>query len=86
MITRLLPKREVKTANGKVNFKRPKVQRLITPRRLQRKRVIKAIKKDRREYVTKQKQAYDETLKAFKKTKKNDLKLRKKHKAAAAKK
>ena len=41
MITKLLPKREVKTKNGKTYFKRPKVQRLITPRRIHRKLVIK---------------------------------------------
>lgn len=83
MITRLLPKREVKTKNGKNYFKRPKVQRLITPKRLQRKKVIKAIKKERREFVGQQKQAYDDTLKAFKKTKKNDKKQRRKTKVAA---
>jgi small subunit ribosomal protein S6e len=86
MITRLLPKREVKTKNGKTYHKRPKVQRLITPQRLQRKKVIKAIKKERREYATKQKQAYDETLKNFKRNKKNEKKQRRKHKAAAAEK
>lgn len=83
MITRLLPKREVKTKNGKNYFKRPKVQRLITPKRLQRKKVIKAIKKERREFVGQQKQEYDDTLKAFKKTKKNDKKQRRKTKVAA---
>ena len=86
MITRLLPKREVKTKNGKTYFKRPKVQRLITPKRLQRKRVIKAIKKERREYAGKQKQVYDDTLKAFKRTKKTEKKQKRKLKAAAQKK
>jgi len=41
MITKFAAKREVKTANGKVYVKRPKIQRLITPTRLRRKRVIK---------------------------------------------
>ena len=41
MITKFAAKREVKTANGKVYTKRPKIQRLITPVRLRRKRVIK---------------------------------------------
>jgi hypothetical protein len=41
MITKFAGKREVKTANGKVYQKRPKIQRLITPVRLRRKRVIK---------------------------------------------
>jgi hypothetical protein len=43
MITKFAGKREVKTANGKVYLKRPKIQRLITPVRLRRKRVIKVI-------------------------------------------
>jgi small subunit ribosomal protein S6e len=41
MITKFAAKREVKTANGKVYTKRPKIQRLITPQRLRRKRFIK---------------------------------------------
>ena len=86
MITKLLPKREVKTKNGKTYFKRPKVQRLITPKRLQRKKVVKAIKKERREFAGKQKQAYDDTLKNFRKTKKTEKKQRRKQKAAAIKK
>eukprot|EP00479_Gromia_sphaerica_P005185 TRINITY_DN16204_c0_g1_i1.p1 TRINITY_DN16204_c0_g1~~TRINITY_DN16204_c0_g1_i1.p1 ORF type:complete len:115 (+),score=19.85 TRINITY_DN16204_c0_g1_i1:369-713(+) len=36
-------------ANGKVYSKAPKIQRLITPQRLQRKRKIKAIKRKRHE-------------------------------------
>ena len=43
MITKFAAKREVKTANQKVYTKRPKIQRLITPVRLRRKRVIKVI-------------------------------------------
>ena len=84
MITKLLPKREVKTKNGKTYFKRPKVQRLITPKRLQRKKVIKAIKKERREVAGKQKQSYEDTLKNFRKTKKTEKKQRRKQKATAA--
>lgn len=41
MITKFAAKRTVKTANGKEYVKRPKIQRLITPIRLRRKRVIK---------------------------------------------
>lgn len=85
MITRLLPKREVKTKNGKTYFKRPKVQRLITPKRIQRKRVIKAIKKERRDYVGVQKQAYEDTLKAFKKTKKTEKRTKQRSKVKAPK-
>ena len=43
MITKFAAKREVKTANGKVYVKRPKIQRLITPIRLRRKKVIKVL-------------------------------------------
>ena len=48
MITKFAAKREVKTANGKVHTKRPKIQRLITPQRLRRKKIIKQIKDERR--------------------------------------
>lgn len=41
MITKFAGKREVKTANGKVFTKRPKIQRLITPQRLRRRRFIR---------------------------------------------
>lgn len=44
MITKFAGKREVKSSkSGKVWIKRPKIQRLITPTRLRRKRVIKVI-------------------------------------------
>jgi len=56
MITRLLPKRQHKEKNGKKFFKRPKVQRLITPRRLARKKAIKDIKEERRTYAKTQKE------------------------------
>ena len=47
MITKFAGKREVKNANGKVYVKRPKIQRLITPQRLRRRRFIKKIKQER---------------------------------------
>ena len=63
MITKFAPKRAVETKNGKKYEKRAKVQRLITPDRLRRKRVIKALKKARREQTEKEKKAYHELLK-----------------------
>ena len=58
MVTKFAPRREVTTANGKTYVKRPKIQRLITPERLRRKRVIKKIKVERRLYAEEQKKAY----------------------------
>ena len=49
MITKFAPKRTVKTKNGKEYVKAAKIQRLITPDRLRRKRLLKAIQKQRRE-------------------------------------
>ena len=92
MITKLLPKREVKTKNGKTYFKRPKVQRLITPRRITRKLVIKVkyllsqkIKEDRRNYAKTQKEAYEKTLEQFRKNKKQEKKNKRKTKSAQKK-
>lgn len=62
MITKFAPKREVETKNKKKYIKRPKVQRLITPDRLRRKRVIKAIQKERREASTKAKEDYKKLI------------------------
>jgi small subunit ribosomal protein S6e len=63
MITKFAPKREVTTKSGKTYVKRPKIQRLITPDRLRRKRVLKAIKEERRTYTENAKAAYVDTLK-----------------------
>ena len=46
MITKFAPKRSVKTKNGKEYVKRPKIQRLITPDRLRRKRLLKRFHED----------------------------------------
>lgn len=70
MITRFANKREVKTKNGKVYVKRPKIQRLITPLRLRRKRVIKRAKEESVKYTTEQKKAYEDSYKRSKKGKK----------------
>jgi len=66
MVTKFAPRREVTTANGKTYVKRPKIQRLITPERLRRKRVIKKIKLERRKYAEEQKKNYLDTLKHLK--------------------
>ena len=67
MVTKFAPKREVTTKSGKVYVKRPKVQRLITPDRLRRKRVIKKIKEERRKFTDDQKKNYLDTLKKLRK-------------------
>ena len=64
MITKFAPKREVTTKAGKKYVKKAKIQRLVTPDRLRRKRVVKAIKKERREFAAKQKEEYKKLLKA----------------------
>lgn len=66
MITKFANKREVKTVNGKTYTKRPKVQRLITPLRLRRKRVLKRIKEESVKYTAEQKKSYEETYKKLK--------------------
>jgi len=81
MITKFAPKRTVKTKNGKEYVKSAKVQRLITPDRLRRKRLLKKFHKERREKAEKDKQAYLDLLKKtfdkkgkVKKAKKSDKK------------
>lgn len=74
MITKFVNKREVKTAKGKTYTKRPKVQRLITPLRLRRKRLIKKAKKDAVEATAQQKKSYEDTFKRLKHAKKNKAK------------
>ena len=64
MITKFATKREVTTKAGKKYVKKAKIQRLVTPDRLRRKRVVKAIKKERREFAAKQKEEYKKLLKA----------------------
>ena len=62
MITKFAPKRTVKTKNGKEYVKSAKVQRLITPDRLRRKRLLKKFHKDRQEKAEKDKKAYQDLL------------------------
>jgi small subunit ribosomal protein S6e len=70
MVTKFANKREVKTSSGKTFIKRPKVQRLITPIRLRRKRLFKKIKEESRKYTQEQKKAYEESLKRLRKASK----------------
>ena len=63
MITKFANKREVTTKNGKVYTKRPKIQRLITPLRLRRKRLLKKLKEDSIKYTAEQKKSYIESYK-----------------------
>ena len=86
LITQFAPKRTVKTKNGKEYVKRPKVQRLITPDRLRRKRLLKKFHEQRREKAKKDKEAYQELVKKLKgkkekKDKKDDKKDKKEKKA-----
>lgn len=72
MITKFANKREVETKNGKKYTKRPKIQRLITPLRLRRKRILRKTKKDNYQYTKEQKKIYNDTFKKLsKKTGKN---------------
>ena len=86
MITNFAPKREVKTKNGKTYIKRPKVQRLITPDRLRRKRLLKAFHKERREKAEKDKKAYQELVKKTFEKERKEAKEAKKEKKAPKKK
>ena len=63
MITKFAPKRTVKTKNGKEYVKSAKVQRLITPDRLRRKRLLKKFHKERQEKAEKDKKDYQDLLK-----------------------
>ena len=80
MITNFAPKREVKTKNGKTYVKRPKVQRLITPDRLRRKRLLKKFHKERREKAEKDKKNYEELKKKTFEKEKREAKEAKKDK------
>ena len=83
MITKFAPKRTVKTKNGKEYVKSAKVQRLITPDRLRRKRLLKKFHQERREKAEKDKKSYQELLKKIFERKKGDAKEEKKSKKAA---
>jgi small subunit ribosomal protein S6e len=63
MITKFANKRDVKTVNDKKYTKRPKIQRLITPLRLRRKRLLKKMKEESVKYTSEQKKSYEESYK-----------------------
>ena len=63
MITKFAPKRSVKTKNGKEYVKRPKIQRLITPDRLRRKRLLKKFHEERKVKAKKDEEAYRALIK-----------------------
>ena len=75
MITKFAGKREVTTKNGRTYTKRPKIQRLITPERLLRKRLVKKIKEDRVKITEENKKHYTAVVAELKK----DSKLQKKN-------
>ena len=80
MITKFAPKREVTTKNGKKYVKRAKVQRLITPDRLRRKRLLKKFHLDRRQKAEVDKKAYQELVKKTFAKEKKEAKEEKKDK------
>ena len=63
MITKFAPKRTVKTKNGKEYVKSAKVQRLITPDRLRRKRLLKKFHEERKAKALKDREAYKALIK-----------------------
>jgi len=81
MITKFANKREVKTVNGKVYQKRPKVQRLITPLRLRRKRVARKLKEESVKYTSEQKKSYEDSYKRLRKNQNKGKKVQNKVKA-----
>ena len=82
MITKFAPKRSVKTKNGKEYVKRPKIQRLITPDRLRRKRLLKKFHLERREKAKKDKERYQELVKKTFEKEKKEKKEKKEEKKA----
>ena len=63
MITKFAPKREVTTKNGKKYVKSAKVQRLITPDRLRRKRLLKKFHEERKAKAKKEEEDYRALIK-----------------------
>jgi len=65
LISKYATKRTFTNAKGKEVTKRPKIQRLITPERLRRKRVNKQIKEERRKANEQLMKAYRERIRAL---------------------
>ena len=76
-VTKYVVKRDV-TVGDKVITKSPKVQRLVTDRRIRRKKLIQKIKKDRYEHAQEQKTQYEKILSNYLKEKKDFIKARRK--------
>ena len=67
LISKYATKRTFTNAKGKEVTKRPKIQRLITPERLRRKRVNKQIKEEKRKANEQLMKAYKERIRALRK-------------------
>ena len=67
LITKYANKRTFTNAKGKEVHKRPKIQRLITPDRLRRKRVNAAIKEDNRKHNDSLMKKYRDVVKSLRK-------------------
>ncbi len=84
-IRRYVMKREVKRASGKTFFKRANIQRLITEKRLRRKKVLLREKKEHIQAKRDAKTSYEKLVSSFLKEKRDKAKaLRKKKDAAKA--
>lgn len=79
-VRKFVVKREV-TKGDKTFIKRPKIQRLITDRRLRRKRVLKKIKKERFEASKQAKEEYEKLLSTYVKEQKAKKQEEKREKA-----
>jgi len=67
LISKYATKRTFTNAKGKEVTKRPKIQRLITPERLRRKRVNKQIKEEKRKANEQLMKAYKEKIRSLRK-------------------
>lgn len=72
--------------NGKTYIKRPKIQRLVTEKRIRRKKLFKKLKKERFEKSKQERQQYEKVLSRFIKEQKEKKKALKKHKGDEEKK
>ena len=68
-VRKYVARREIKRGD-KTFYKSPKIQRLVTEKRLRRKRVIKAEKSNRYEMTKKAKESYEKILSQYAKEKK----------------
>lgn len=68
-VRRYVVRREIKRGD-KTFFKSPKIQRLVTEKRIRRKKVIKASKKTRWEMSKKAKESYEKILSTYAKERK----------------